>query len=218
MTSLTFQENVSASTQTINGISMVGHSIYACVAGGTDTDVAAALLENKSSGCAWNGGTTVNVVEPASGQSARSPSTGRTGWYPDRNPGDDQWQRGAISRRRSLPTPREPLPASQGFVVGPTALLRDCRRRSWVALPGLLSVQHPDQPGSVRSLFHESHSASGSIRSLPETQLSYITVTVCCKMTFLETEPDGHVITLTEAGQGIEVTPGLLMRFRRSAF
>jgi Baseplate J-like protein len=68
VTSLTFQENVSASTQTINGISMVAHSIYACVEGGTDTAVAAALLENKSSGCAWNGGTTVSVVEPASGQ------------------------------------------------------------------------------------------------------------------------------------------------------
>lgn len=68
VTSLTFQENVSASTQTINGISMVGHSIYACVDGGSDLAVAAALLENKSSGCAWNGGTTVNVVEPASGQ------------------------------------------------------------------------------------------------------------------------------------------------------
>ncbi|OWK37003.1 baseplate J/gp47 family protein [Fimbriiglobus ruber] len=69
VTSLTFQENVSASTQTINGISMVGHSIYACIEGGTDTAVAAALLENKSSGCAWNGGTSVSVVEPASGQS-----------------------------------------------------------------------------------------------------------------------------------------------------
>ena len=68
VTSLTFQENVSANTQTINGISMVAHSIYACVAGGADTDVAAALLENKSSGCAWNGSTTVNVIEPASGQ------------------------------------------------------------------------------------------------------------------------------------------------------
>ncbi|WP_422930149.1 baseplate J/gp47 family protein [Singulisphaera sp. PoT] len=68
VTSLTFRENVAATTQTIDGISMVGHSIYACVEGGTDTDVAAALLENKSSGCAWNGGTTVNVVEPASGQ------------------------------------------------------------------------------------------------------------------------------------------------------
>ena len=66
--SLTFQENVASTTQIINDISMVAHSIYACVDGGTDDDVAAALLENKSSGCAWNGSTTVNVTEPASGQ------------------------------------------------------------------------------------------------------------------------------------------------------
>lgn len=68
VTSLTFQENTDNTTQVINGISMVAHSVYACVKGGTNTDVAAALLENKSSGAAWNGGTTVNVVEPASGQ------------------------------------------------------------------------------------------------------------------------------------------------------
>lgn len=66
--SLTFQENIADTTQTINGISMISHSIYACVNGGTDNNVAAAMLENKSSGCGWNGSTTVNVVEPASGQ------------------------------------------------------------------------------------------------------------------------------------------------------
>lgn len=66
--SLSFLENISANTQTIQGIVMVGHSIYACVDGGTDTDVAAALLENKSSGCNWNGNTSVTVIEPASGQ------------------------------------------------------------------------------------------------------------------------------------------------------
>lgn len=51
-----------------DGISMIANSVYACVAGGVATDVAAALLENKSSGCAWNGGTLTNVIEPASGQ------------------------------------------------------------------------------------------------------------------------------------------------------
>jgi len=66
--SLFFQENVSDTTQVINGITMISHSIYACVNGGTDLAVASALLENKSSGCAWNGGTTVDVIEPASGQ------------------------------------------------------------------------------------------------------------------------------------------------------
>lgn len=68
VTSLTFQENTAATTQVINGISMVAHSVYACVKGGTDLDVAAALLENKSSGSAWNGGTSVNIIEPASEQ------------------------------------------------------------------------------------------------------------------------------------------------------
>ena len=52
-----------------SGISMTKNSVYACVAGGTDTAVAAAMLENKSSGSGWNGNTSVSVVEPASGQS-----------------------------------------------------------------------------------------------------------------------------------------------------
>jgi hypothetical protein len=66
--SLFFQENIQGTTQTINGISMVENSIYVCVNGGSDLDVASALLENKSSGCAWNGSTSVSVIEPTSGQ------------------------------------------------------------------------------------------------------------------------------------------------------
>lgn len=50
------------------GISMKKNSIYTCVDGGTDADVAAALLENKSSGCGWNGNVDVDLIEPASGQ------------------------------------------------------------------------------------------------------------------------------------------------------
>jgi hypothetical protein len=68
VTSLTFLENTAATTQTIQTISMVAHSVWACVNGGSNLDVAAALLENKSSGAAWNGGTSVDVVEPSSGQ------------------------------------------------------------------------------------------------------------------------------------------------------
>ena len=68
VTSLSFQENVAATTATINGISMLPHSIYACVEGGSNAAIAAALLENKSSGSAWNGGTSESVIEPASGQ------------------------------------------------------------------------------------------------------------------------------------------------------
>lgn len=67
--SLSFRENIAATTQTIDGIEMVAHSIYACVDGGTDSDVAEALLANKSLGSNWNGSEEVTVVEPSSGQS-----------------------------------------------------------------------------------------------------------------------------------------------------
>lgn len=50
------------------GISLIKNSIYVCIDGGTDTDVGAAMLENKSSGCSWNGGTSVTLTEPASTQ------------------------------------------------------------------------------------------------------------------------------------------------------
>ena len=68
VTSLFFQENVESTTQTINGISMVKNSIWVCVAGGDDTAIAAALLENKTTGGNWNGSHTVTVIEPASNQ------------------------------------------------------------------------------------------------------------------------------------------------------
>lgn len=66
--SLSFLENVSDDPETIEGILMDPHSIWACVDGGTDANVAAALLENKSSGCAWNGAEEVTLIEPVSGQ------------------------------------------------------------------------------------------------------------------------------------------------------
>ncbi len=66
--SLFFQENIAATTQVIKDITMVAHSIYVCVNGGSDLNVAVAMLENKSSGCAWNGSTSVSVTEPTSGQ------------------------------------------------------------------------------------------------------------------------------------------------------
>ena len=68
VTSVFYQENTASTTQTINGISMAARSVYACVYGGAENAIAAALLENKSSGAAWNGGTSVTVTEPASGQ------------------------------------------------------------------------------------------------------------------------------------------------------
>lgn len=67
--SLTFRENVTSSPATIDGVLMAAHSIYACVDGGSDLDVATALLNNKSAGAGWNGSESVVVVEPTSGQS-----------------------------------------------------------------------------------------------------------------------------------------------------
>lgn len=66
--SLTYRENIAAITQVIDGVSMVAHSVYVCVDGGTDSDVAATLLNNKTVGAAWNGAVTVNVTDQYSGQ------------------------------------------------------------------------------------------------------------------------------------------------------
>lgn len=67
--SLTFRENVGESTATIDGATLVAKSIYVVVDGGTDLDVATAILAAKSGGANYNGATVVNVVEPSSGQS-----------------------------------------------------------------------------------------------------------------------------------------------------
>lgn len=67
--SLQFRENTANTGATIDTIVMVAKSIWVCVLGGTDADVAAAILNSKSLGAAMNGAVTVNVVEPTSGQS-----------------------------------------------------------------------------------------------------------------------------------------------------
>lgn len=65
---LQFRENIQNSTQVIDGITLVAHSTWMVVDGGTDTAVATAMLENKTAGAAWNGAVSVNVVNPDSGQ------------------------------------------------------------------------------------------------------------------------------------------------------
>lgn len=67
--SLTFRENYTAAAATIDGIYLLANSIWACVDGGADTDIALALLSHKSLGASWNGAELVNVTDPASGQS-----------------------------------------------------------------------------------------------------------------------------------------------------
>jgi hypothetical protein len=66
--SLAFRENYTGATVTIDGVELVEHSIWVCVDGGTDLDVATAILAKKPGGCDYNGAVTVDVVEPFSGQ------------------------------------------------------------------------------------------------------------------------------------------------------
>jgi len=66
--SLSFRENVTGGTLIIDGVTLVEHSIYVCVDGGTDDDIAFALVDNKSLGGNWNGDVEVDVVDSSSGQ------------------------------------------------------------------------------------------------------------------------------------------------------
>lgn len=66
--SLAFRENTTDVTAVIDGVNMISHSIFVCVDGGSDIDVATSILQPKSGGCGYNGATVVNITEPASGQ------------------------------------------------------------------------------------------------------------------------------------------------------
>lgn len=68
VTSTTFRENIADTTQVIDGITMKPHSVWSCVDGGTDQEVAETLLRVKTDGAGWNGAVTVNVTDPNSGQ------------------------------------------------------------------------------------------------------------------------------------------------------
>lgn len=66
--SLQYRENFTKADATIDGIFLLANSVWACVDGGTDAEVAAALLESKSLGANWNGAVTVNMPHPGTGQ------------------------------------------------------------------------------------------------------------------------------------------------------
>jgi uncharacterized phage protein gp47/JayE len=66
--SVCYRENYMSAPVVIEGVTIAGRSIYVAIKGGTDTQVATALLDRKSAGCGWVGTTTVAVTEPISGQ------------------------------------------------------------------------------------------------------------------------------------------------------
>lgn len=65
-----FLENVDPTTQIISGVTLIANSIYVCVDGGSDLDVANILLEKKGGGTNWSNGAgvpvTVNITDPFS--------------------------------------------------------------------------------------------------------------------------------------------------------
>ncbi len=65
MAGVTFQENVSSISQTINDILMVPHSLYAVVGGTADLEsIAGALTYSKSAGAAYNNGLGIPISYP----------------------------------------------------------------------------------------------------------------------------------------------------------
>ena len=60
-------ENVTGSTATIGGVSVLAHSLYVAVEGGSDADVAKAIWLKKNPGCNYTGSTTVVVEDDNSG-------------------------------------------------------------------------------------------------------------------------------------------------------
>jgi hypothetical protein len=68
VTSLSFRENYTDSNIIIDTITLLPHSIYLCVNGGDDEEVATAILSKKSGGCNYNGSTVIDVYEPFSMQ------------------------------------------------------------------------------------------------------------------------------------------------------
>jgi len=59
--SLSFLENIASTTETIQGIEMNPHSIFLCIDGGSDEDIAFALYNSKTLGCDYNGDVDVTI-------------------------------------------------------------------------------------------------------------------------------------------------------------
>jgi hypothetical protein len=66
--SMSFAENVTDAPLEIDSIELDPRSVYVCVDGGSDADIAAVLLRKKTMGAGWNGDQEVTIVEPFSGQ------------------------------------------------------------------------------------------------------------------------------------------------------
>lgn len=66
--SLSLRENMDSAAKNIDGIVLAGHSVWICVDGGSDKDIANALYRAKTGGTGWNGAVSVEVQDRWSGQ------------------------------------------------------------------------------------------------------------------------------------------------------
>lgn len=62
-------DNSTSSPLTVGGVSLNANSLYVCVSGGADLDVATAVWKKKAPGCGYTGNTTVTVTDSNSGYS-----------------------------------------------------------------------------------------------------------------------------------------------------
>lgn len=67
-------ENDSNGPVAIGGFTLAPNSLYVAAVGGTDEDVAQAIWSKKSPGCAYNGNTTVEVLDQSNGYNPPYPS------------------------------------------------------------------------------------------------------------------------------------------------
>lgn len=66
--SLYYLENYADTDQVVDGIAMRKHSIWVCVEGGIDEDIAQVLFETKTVGGGYNGAVEVTVYDPSNGR------------------------------------------------------------------------------------------------------------------------------------------------------
>lgn len=64
VTSLQFRENVTGGVLVIDGVSMLPHSMYACIDGGSNIEVATTITNKKGGGCNYNNGPGTPVSQP----------------------------------------------------------------------------------------------------------------------------------------------------------
>lgn len=66
--SLSFWENYTDQTITKDNVTMVPHSIYVCIDGGTNEDIARALKRSRGVGAGYNGAVEVTITDEITGQ------------------------------------------------------------------------------------------------------------------------------------------------------